>query len=380
MTGRPRVLMISKASVTALYREKQRRMVLREDGVDLSLVVPPAFGGVPYEPDPSDPYPILQLPLVMGAQHHLHLYRGLDQVFRMVQPDLVHIDEEHYSLVTAVATWMAARRGVPSLFFTWQNIFKRYPLPFRSWERYVLRRSAGAIAGNAEAGEVLRAKGYRGPIATIPQFGTSPDLYRPLAAAERAAVRAEWGVAPADAVVGFVGRLVPEKGLDTLTAAMAPLLRQDAGRHLLFVGDGPWRPTGQRWAESEGVSARVHWVSRVPSPSMPRIIGGLDLLVLPSLTTPRWKEQFGRVLVEAMAAEVAVVGSSSGEIPHVVGDGGLVFPEGDAPALASAVERLLARPEERAAHGRLGRNRVIREYTPDAIAAATLAFYRDILG
>jgi glycosyltransferase involved in cell wall biosynthesis len=368
--------MISKASVTALYREKQRRMVERTDGVDLTLVVPHSFGGVPYEPDSSDPYATVQLPLIMGSQHHLHLYRGLNHVFRMVQPDLVHIDEEHYSLVTAVATRMAQRRSVPSVFFTWQNIMKRYPWPFRSWERYVLQRSAGAIAGSAEAADVLRAKGYRGPLAVIPQFGTSPDRYRPLSSDERAVVRAQWGIAAADAVVGFVGRLVPEKGLDTLAAAMAPVLRADPSRHLLFVGDGPWRSAGERWADREGVTERVHWVNRVPSPSMPRIVGGLDLLVLPSTTTPRWKEQFGRVLVEAMAAEVPVVGSSSGEIPHVVGDAGLVFPEGDAPALASAVERLLTRPEERAAYGRRGRNRVIRDYTPDAIAAQTLAFYR----
>ena len=65
-----------------------------------------------------------------------------------------------------------------------------------------------------------------------------------------------------------------------------------------------------------------------------------DVLVGPSLTTPRWKEQFGRMLVEAMACGVPVIGSDSGEIPHVIGDAGIVVPEGDRVALCAAIARL----------------------------------------
>ena len=71
----------------------------------------------------------------------------------------------------------------------------------------------------------------------------------------------------------------------------------------------------------------------MPSTEVPAVLRALDVLVLPSLTTPSWKEQFGRVLQEAMACAIPVVGSDSGEIPHVIGDAGLVTPEGDAAAL-----------------------------------------------
>lgn len=375
------VLMISKASVTALYREKQRQMAAAPGalGVNLTLVVPPAFGGITYEPDPADTYPIVQLPLWWGrGQHHLHLYRGLARAFRAAAPDLVHIDEEHYSLVTWAATRLAARAGVPSIFFTWQNLYKHYPWPVSAWEAHVLRQSPGAIAGNQEAAAVLSAKGFRGPVAVIPQFGTDPERFQPLAPAAREDVRHGWGVPPGSFAIGYVGRLVAEKGLDVLATAAGPLLREHPSWHLVLVGDGPWRAAGRAWQQREGLDGQVHWVPRVPSPAMPAMMGALDVLVLPSLTTPRWKEQFGRVLVEAMASGVPVIGSDSGEIPAVIGGGGLIVPEGDPGALGEALAALARDPAAQGALARAGRARVLAHYTPSAIAANTVQFYQQV--
>jgi glycosyltransferase involved in cell wall biosynthesis len=74
---------------------------------------------------------------------------------------------------------------------------------------------------------------------------------------------------------------------------------------------------------------------------VPGFLREIDVLVLPSRTTATWREQFGRVLIEAMATGTPVVGSSSGSIPSVIGDAGVVFPEGDHSALAVLIERLL---------------------------------------
>jgi glycosyltransferase involved in cell wall biosynthesis len=104
-----------------------------------------------------------------------------------------------------------------------------------------------------------------------------------------------------------------------------------------------------------------------------------DLLVLPSRTTPLWAEQFGRVLIEAMAAGVPTIGSSSGAIPEVIGDPALIFPERNPVALARMIDRMRHDPALRLAAGQAGQARVASHYTNDVIAARTVDAYRALL-
>jgi len=112
---------------------------------------------------------------------------------------------------------------------------------------------------------------------------------------------------------------------------------------------------------------------------VPQYLRQLDLVVLPSITRPNWKEQFGRALIEAMACEVPVIGSSCGEIPNVIGDAGLVFPEGDVAALRGHIESLQCDPARRREMGERGRARVVEHFTQGRVAAETYAVYRTIL-
>jgi glycosyltransferase involved in cell wall biosynthesis len=135
----------------------------------------------------------------------------------------------------------------------------------------------------------------------------------------------------------------------------------------------------QQLARELGIAQRVHFDGSIPSAQMPAYLQQLDVLVLSSRTRPNWKEQFGRVLVEAMACGVAVVGSDSGEIPHVIGGAGLVFPEDDAGALAGHLRRLMTSPSLRAELGRNGRQRVLEKFTQAQVAAKTVAVYRELM-
>jgi glycosyltransferase involved in cell wall biosynthesis len=112
---------------------------------------------------------------------------------------------------------------------------------------------------------------------------------------------------------------------------------------------------------------------------MPDFYRSIDTLVLPSITRPNWKEQFGRVLIEAMACGVPPVGSESGEIPNGIGDGGLTFPEGDADSLRERLVRLARQPALRARLGERGRERVLACYTHRRIAEQTYAFYHRLV-
>ena len=363
-----RVLMISKACLVGSYQRKLEELA-RLPGVTLTVVVPPCWrderGVIPLERAHTQGYELVVEPIAFNGHFHVHFYPRLACQFKRVRPDIVHIDEEPYNLATAQAMWLARRVDARPLFFTWQNLLRRYPPPFRWIERYTLRHAAFAIAGNADAVAVLRAKGYSGPVRVIPQFGVDPELFSP---GEEESTRETF-------TVGYVGRLVAEKGVDDLIRALAGL---SGSWRLWIVGSGPLRQTLEAEARALGAGERVSFEERVPSTEIPAHLQQLDVLVLPSRTRPNWKEQFGRALVEAMSCGVAVVGSDSGEIPRVIGEAGLVFPEGDVEALRGCLARLMNDPSLRAELARRGRARVLAHYTQAQVAAQTYAVYQEL--
>jgi glycosyltransferase involved in cell wall biosynthesis len=355
--------MLSKACHIAAYRLKLVEMAAR--GIELTLVAPPEWRGVPFEPGFDDGYrTVLSRPRFNGS-FHTHYYPELPRILAETRPDLLHCDEEPYDTVSYMALRAARRAGVPLLFFTWQNLRRRWPPPFKWFERSLLIGAAGGIAGNREAGAILKAKGFRKPLATIPQFGVDPSLFPP---------RERMRGAGEPFAIGYVGRLTRDKGLDILLDALAAL---SGDWRLTMVGEGPFRPTLEARAASFG--ARVRLAGAVPSTEIPALLRTFDVLVLPSRTLPNWKEQFGRVLVEAMASRVPVVGSDSGEIPEVIGDAGLVTPEGDAPALTAALTRLLSDPALAADLAERGRQRALAYFTHARVAEQTVAFYPEVL-
>lgn len=365
-----RILYVSKALVVGTYQRKMEEMA-RMSSVDLHVAVPPSWrderGEQQLELTHLDGYQLWRLPLLFNGSFHFHLYPGLGRLLDRVRPDILHMDEEPYNLATAHAAWLAARRRLPFVFFTWQNLMRHYPPPFAWFETFVGARTAYAIAGNRDAVAVLRAKGYRGPVTVIPQFGIDPELFRPVDACEDRPF-----------TIGYAGRFVKEKGLTVLFDALAELPETDAWR-FVARGSGPLRDVLLTRARALGIADRVVLSPALPSTEMPAFYHSLDVLVLPSLTRPNWMEQFGRVLIEAMACGVPVIGSDSGEIPHVVGDAGVIVPEGDIAALCTVLVRLMRRPADRAALASAGRRRAVAHFTQAQVAHRTWTVYDRIL-
>jgi len=362
--------MLSKACLVGAYQRKLEELAKLPD-VALTVVVPPSWrderGVQPLERAYTQGYDLVVEPIAFNGQFHLHFYPGLARRLRQVRPDIVHVDEEPYNLATVQAMWLARRAGARTLFFSWQSLNRRYPLPFRWFERTVLRWSDYAIAGNCDVATVWRAKGYTGPMRVIPQFGVDPEAFRP----EPDARSPGRGF-----IAGYVGRLVEEKGVDILLRAVAGL--QGSWR-VYILGEGPARSALMTLARELGIADRVSFDALIPSTRMPAYYQQLDALVLPSRTRPNWKEQFGRVLIEAMACGVPVVGSTCGEIPNVIGDAGLVFPEEDASTLRDVLGRLMRDSALRADLAQRGRARVLAHYTQAQIARETWEVYRELL-
>lgn len=361
-----KVVMVSKACVVGAYQTKLEA-IGRE--VDLTVIVPPrwreAGGDLVLERNHVNGYRLLVEPIRMNGRYHTHYYPQLKKRLRELQPDVVHLDEEPYSLVTWLGMRHTREIGAKGIFFSWQNIYRRYPPPFRWLERQVLNSADFGIMGNQAAENVWRRKGYTGPSTILPQFGVSMNLFRPRPTTPRAQF-----------VIGSASRrLNPEKGVDLILKA-ATQLNGDWCVHI--AGDGGARPQLEQLARELNIEDRVTFVGKVGSVAVVDFLHGLDVLVLPSRTLPTWKEQFGRVLVEAMACKIPVIGSDSGEIPNVIGDAGLIFAENQVDQLRRHLQQLMDSVALRQKLAECGYRRVHDHYTQERIAAKTVEIYRKV--
>jgi glycosyltransferase involved in cell wall biosynthesis len=365
-----RVLLLSKAYVVGIYQRKLEEMARLDSDLHLTLAVPPFWkdraGILTLERVHTEGYTIKVLPMAFNGRFHLHFYPQLSNLIRNLQPHIVHIDEEPYNLATFHANILARRSGAKTIWFSWQNLERRYPPPFSWFEKYNLKNVNYAITGSQTSSKVWRAKGYAGPLAVIPQLGVDPITFSPA------------GDAPPspNPHILYAGRLVPEKGVEILVKALANL---NKSWRATILGNGPAENKLKSLVESLGLKDRITFMAHIASTDMPNLYRQTDILVLPSRTTPNWTEQFGRVLVEAMACGVCVIGSDAGEIPDVIGEAGLIFPEGDVKQLSDQLKALIDDAERRQILGVKGRQRILERYTQTHIAQATLKVYKELV-
>ncbi len=305
--------------------------------------------------------------------------RGIAQHFRDFQPDIIHLEEEAWSL-NALQTVRLKRKYCPNSRFIFRTSLsipskQRFgPLPV--WiERRVFRETDMAFPLSENAGEILKQRGYDGAQVPFPN-GVDVSLFQKQNMCE---LKESLGLKDSF-VIGYLGRLLQMKGVDTLIEAVSMLAKMVfyCPFMLLIVGQGEDRNRFQEAATGHQISDRIIWIDAVPPEEVPNYLNCMDTLVLPSRTTADWVEFFGRVLIEGMACEVPVIGSDSGEIPNVIGDAGLVFPEGDAKTLAARIDHL--KNDQKLYHDlqRRGLERV-QDFTWETIAERTYKVYQQLL-
>ena len=321
------------------------------------------------EPIPGEACRLEPVDAFLTGRPHVAVYGPRLRSILRAEWDVVHVWEEPFVLAGGQVAWWTppASRLV---FATFQNIPKRYPPPFGWVERMAMWRAAGWVAfGHAAHAALADCPGYAERPSRVIPVGVDPDVYRPDPAA-RAVTRRELGWDDGPPVVGYLGRFIPEKGLRVLTAALAGMRTE---WRALFVGGGPLE--GELWAWGERFPDRVRVVTGVPHDRVPAMLNAMDVLVAPSLTTTRWKEQLGRMLIEAMACGVPVIGSDSGEIPHAIGDAGVVVPEGNAAVWSAAIGVLLENTNRRAELSARGHAAVRDRFAWGIVARAHLEFF-----
>ncbi len=306
---------------------------------------------------------VVPLKAVFRGRHHRVMYRGLADVLRRVDPDIVLCNAEPENFLAWQVVVERKRLGArfAVVLISWRNIDYRtvgYPykvgLIHRHIERKVLSSIDAIVAHSSDAVPMYQRWGFRRVTAIPPAVDCSLFAPEPrIEKATRGSVR-----------VGFVGRFTLLKGGDILLRAVRGTPPEV---ELTMIGSGEEEARWKRLSRELGITSRVHWHGPVPYCEMPSVLMTLDVLVLPSRTGKYWKEQFGRVLVEAMACGVVVVGSSSGEIPRVIGEAGEIVEEGDDEKLTESL-CALARDSDRREHlVELGLRRVKLTYCLEAV-------------
>ncbi|MES2029969.1 MAG: glycosyltransferase family 4 protein [Pseudomonadota bacterium] len=368
-TRRLKVLSIAHPAVSRDAGRLRYYPLVGRDDVDMHLVVPATWYqfGRTIIADPSDDPGMtvhvmpIRLPRAGPMSWYLHFYPGLRRIIREVDPDVIHLWEEPWSVVAMQARILKGRAAM--VLEVDQNILKRLPPPFEFIRKEVLRNTDHILSRSPEATAVVRARGYTGPTSPI---GYGVDLATFNLTGERRAP-----IAPGQGLrIGYVGRLVEEKGLDDALDAMK---RATAHVTLAIMGEGPHEPALRQRVVEMGLTDRVTFQAWGRPADVASFLSSLDAMILLTRTTSAVREQFGRVIVESQACGVPVIGSMGGAIPDVVGKGGWIIPERDPDALATLLDRLAADPQQLLDRGVAARDNVLTRFTYEVVANALVS-------
>jgi len=325
-----KILFIWHAAVVESY-QKYIAELAEYDDLDITLLVPQySIEGsrkVKAHVPKNAKYKVIVGYAINPQDPLLSIYPLLPYYLWKTKPDLIHLFEEPWHNNAAYLNFWIKKicPRAKLIFQTLQNQVKDYPNNWINIQNQTYKYSSAAIACAEEMKKVLLHWKYNKPIHTI-YLGIETKLFSPK---DSTKLRQKLGLNKF--TIGYFGRMLKEKGPEDLLAASKKL---NFPHQLLFVGDGKDKEELKKQAKN------AIWLDPVPLEELPNYYAATNLLTLPSRTTPKWKEQFGRVLVEAMLCGTPIIGSSSGEIPNVIGDAGLIFKEQDPSDLAEKISKI----------------------------------------
>lgn len=303
-------------------------------------------------------------------------HKQLFSLIKTFQPDVLHVEQGAgaFSYFQANSYIKLLRLKTKCVFFTWINWHTEFPFKQRliltPIEKMNLLCSSGAIAGNHDAKKILQEKGFKKPILVLPQLGISLEIFKP----HQKNVRPN-----TTKYIAYIGRIVEEKGVFLLVNAFLELCKNFPDWKLVIIGKGDAEHRLRSFVATHNAHHRIDFCRPIPHENVATVLRNIDILALPSYDTPEWREQFGHVLIEAMACNIPVIGSSAGEIPHVIGDAGLVFEQRNLQSLIAQLQTLMQDETLRHELGQKGATRVATHYSHDAIAHKTYAFWKELL-
>lgn len=364
--NRKRVLIIGHTYVTPINRSKFKFMA-EDERFEFLIVVPKKWKGKATIHDNSVGVNIAYVDIWFSWHIATYIIPKLNKLIKDFKPHFIYCEQEPICLISFQAAILS--KHIPITFFSWENIYRRDIL-YRLFSfniYFCLRKSKFIVAGSKETAVVLRKRGYKRGIYITPLLGVNEDLFKPQ---KKKSYKNFF--CNAHFKIGFVGRFVDVKDVKTLLQGVS-LLDEQMDWHLYLIGDGPLEDEYKKLINGLEINEKVTFFGTIPHDKVPQYISELDVLVLPSKSIPKNKEQFGHVLIEAMACGIPVIGSSSGEIPNVIGEAGLIFKEGDPKELSEKLLLLYNNCSLRNQLKNSGKQRINKLYTDKRIAANMIA-------
>jgi glycosyltransferase involved in cell wall biosynthesis len=325
------------------------------------------------ETDPNEVCQLEPVSVYLSRCPHLMTYSWRLKEILQQGWDLVHSWQEPYIFAGGQIAWWTPPQ-TPLVYRTAQSICKRYPPPFNWIEDYAMSRTTGWICCGQTVADTLKPrKGYSLPMRLIPLGVDIKHFYPSVDAKQQTLNTLAWEQQDTP-VIGYLGRLVSDKGLNLLMEVLDTL--QTPWR-ALFIGTGAMESSLLKWGER--YPNRVRVCTDVKHSQVPQYLNAMDVLCAPSQTMPNWREQFGRMLIEAFACGVPVIGSDSGEIPNVIQDTGLVVGEKDKQGWVQALSDLLESPSRRQEIAEKALYRAHTTYAWSAIAKQHVEFFNELL-
>lgn len=328
-------------------------------------------------------YKLIPLSVILRDKVKGHFYPNffkIAYIAKTFKPDILHLFEEPFSFVDTefISIFKIFSPNTKVIVESFENI----SAPQRYLFRYILKfnlNNTDLLINIPKEGEAIwKSKGFKGFIKKGNVGVDTKKFFKndiPFNLKNYGFLNNREKIR-----IGYVGRITPEKGLNILIEAFLRLINEGFNLELLIVGNGNelYINKLKNRANDLILENKVFFIESVNSDYLSLLYSNIDILVLPSLTTTRWKEQFGRVLIEAMACETAVIGSSSGEIPGVIGDAGIVFKEGDVNDLFLKLKELILNSDLRKEFAKKGKKRVDKLYSWEAVSKQLKECYLEI--
>ncbi|KKP24465.1 MAG: Glycosyltransferase-like protein [candidate division TM6 bacterium GW2011_GWF2_28_16] len=393
-----KILVIGHTYIASINRIKWQVFANKLNNIQVKVIIPkfwPAslfnINAGDYKKDNLNNCEFIALKTRLAGNEVLYSYKFLDlyKILKSYKPDIIYVEQgdNAFSYFQIILLAKILRLKSKFTFFTWVNWHHKWSIKYKLvWsfiEKFNLKNSSGAIVGNSVAKDILINKKFLKNIEVLPQLGVNERYFYPVCHPELAvpdeALREVWVSGSSQITIGFIGRLVSEKGIWDLLKVFLDLSKKHNNLKLIFVGSGKEKDNLINFIKKNNMQDNIEFIPSILHEQVGEILNKFDIFVLPSYDTPEWKEQFGHVLIEAMACNVPVLGSNAGNIPDVIKNAGLIFEQKNLSDLNNKLELLICNKHLRKELSEKGYNLFLKNYSYDYIAEKTYKFFQEIL-